>query len=281
MELTKQNITRAIIIGIIAILVIVLGTSFEPVPAGHEGFKFVQYGLNRGIDQNEAYGEGRHFIWPWNDLLVMSIQEKSRQYDQQVLDKNGLEVKIACSVNYHLRKGQGGWMYSEKGTSWEDNIVNTTTLGAIKDVAGKYDAEELYSTKRDVMEVEIKDIIEQRLNEYRVNVTFIEIADVDLPDIIRSAIEGKQEQDQKNQLAQKKELEQTYLANAKIETARGDSASSVIKAAGRAQAYKLENRELNSLILKKLAIEAWEKGGSQVPTYVGEGAQPIPFITSK
>jgi len=281
MELTKQNITRSIIIGIIAIFVIVLGTSFEPVPAGHEGFQFVQYGMSRGIDQNKAYSEGRHFIWPWNDLLVMSIQEQSRQFAQQVLDKNGLEVKIACSVNYHLQKGQGGWMYSEKGVSWEDNIVNTTTLGAIKDVAGKYDAEELYSTKRDVMEVEIKEILEKRLNEYRVNVTFIEIADVDLPDIIRTAIEGKQEQDQKNQLAQKTELEQTYLANAKIQTARGDSASAVIRAAGRAQAYKLESRELNNLILRKLAIEAWENGGSQVPTYVGEGAQPIPFITGK
>jgi len=281
MELTKQNITRSIIIGIIAIFAIVLGTSFEPVPAGHEGFQFVQYGMSRGIDQNKAYSEGRHFIWPWNDLLVMSIQEQSRQFAQQVLDKNGLEVKIACSVNYHLQKGQGGWMYSEKGVSWEDNIVNTTTLGAIKDVAGKYDAEELYSTKRDVMEVEIKEILEKRLNEYRVNVTFIEIADVDLPDIIRTAIEGKQEQDQKNQLAQKTELEQTYLANAKIQTARGDSASAVIRAAGRAQAYKLESRELNNLILRKLAIEAWEQGGSQVPTYVGEGAQPIPFITGK
>jgi len=281
MELTKQNITRSIIIGVIAIFVIVLGTSFEPVPAGHEGFQFVQYGMSRGIDQNKAYSEGRHFIWPWNDLLVMSIQEQSRQFAQQVLDKNGLEVKIACSVNYHLQKGQGGWMYSEKGVSWEDNIVNTTTLGAIKDVAGKYDAEELYSTKRDVMEVEIKEILEKRLNEYRVNVTFIEIADVDLPDIIRTAIEGKQEQDQKNQLAQKTELEQTYLANAKIQTARGDSASAVIRAAGRAQAYKLESRELNNLILRKLAIEAWEQGGSQVPTYVGEGAQPIPFITGK
>ena len=74
MELTKQNITRAIIVGIIAILVIVLGTSFEPVPAGHEGFKFVQYGLNRGIDQGEAFGEGRHFIWKPHREIIRSTQ---------------------------------------------------------------------------------------------------------------------------------------------------------------------------------------------------------------
>lgn len=264
---------------VISLLVVI--SSFEKVPAGHEGFEFIQYGGNKGINEDIAYGAGRHFIMPWNDLIVMSIQEKSRAFASEVLDKNGLEVRIDCSVNYHLQKGAGGWMYGEKGGSWEDNIVNTTALGAIKDVAGKYDAEELYSTQRDQMEVEIEELISTRLSTYRVNVTFIEIADVDLPDVIKKAIEGKQEQDQKNQLAQKKELEQTYLANAKIQTARGDSASQVIQAAGRAEAYRLETRQLNDNILRKLAIDAWRAGGSQVPKYVGEGTSPIPFLEEK
>jgi prohibitin 1 len=281
MDLKKISVLRATIIGLGVIVIIIIISSFEGVPAGSEGFKFVQYGMDKGIDQTYSYSEGRHFIEPWNDLVTMNIQEQSRQYESDVLEKNGLEVKIACSVNYQLQRGAGGWMYSSKGVNWEDKIVNTTALGAIKDVAGKYDAEELYSTKRDEMEVEIQEFITKRLLDYRVDVTFVEIADVDLPPIIKNAIEDKQEQDQKNQLAQKKELEQTYLANAKIETARGDSASAVIRAAGAAQSYKLETKELNNLILRKLAIEAWEKGGSQVPKYVGEGTKPIPFIEEK
>lgn len=281
MELTKEKIRLIVIVGIVLVIGFTLASSFESVPAGHEGFEFIQYGPNKGIDQEIAYGEGMTFIAPWNDMIVMSIQEQSRQYNQQVLDKNGLTVKIACSVNYHLQKGAGGWMYSQKGISWEDNIVNTTTLGAIKDIAGRYDAEELYSTRREEMEEGIRDLIHDRLTNYRVNLTFVEIADVDLPDVIKNAIEDKQEQDQKNQLAQKMQLEQEYLAKAKIETAKGDSASAVIQAAGRAQAYKLETRELNNLILRKLSIEAWEKGGSQVPTYVGDGAKPIPFLDGK
>jgi regulator of protease activity HflC (stomatin/prohibitin superfamily) len=113
-----------------------------------------------------------------------------------------------------------------------------------------------------------------------VNVTFIEIADVDLPEIIKKAIEDKQEQDQKNQLAQKKELEQTYLANAKIQTARGDSASVVIEAAGRAEAYRLESRDLTKSILRKLEIDAWREGGAQVPEYLSTDGKSLPFIMS-
>ena len=208
-NLSKSTITKGAIAGTILLIIIIIGSSFEGVPAGYEGFEFIQYGASKGINQDIAYGEGRHFILPWNDLVIMNIQETSRRYESEVLDRNGLEVKIVCSVNYQLQKGGGGWMYSSKGMGWEDNIVNTTAYGAIKDVAGKYDAEELYSTKREKMETEILENINRRLDEYRVNLTFSEIADVDLPAIIKTDIEGKQETDQKNQLDQKMELEQT------------------------------------------------------------------------
>jgi len=268
---------------IVAIILIILITSWQKTPGGNEGFQFIQFGSNKGIDQVTVYGEGRHLIFPWNDFITMSVQEKSMSFEQDVLDKNGLTVVINCAVNYQLQKGAGGWMYSEKGADgiWDNKIVDPTAKGAIKDVAGKYDAEELYSTKRDEMEVEIKDLIEARLNSYRVDVTFIEIADVDLPQIIKKAIEDKQEQDQKNQLAQKKELEQTYLANAKIQTARGDSASAVIQAAGRARAYELESRELNNAILRKLEIDAWREGGAKVPEYLSTNGKALPFIIQK
>jgi len=280
-SIIPKGILRKGLIGLSLLILLIVGvTSWQNVGAGQEGYQFVQYGPNKGIDQTTVYGEGKHFIMPWNDFIVMNVQEKSMPFTQEVLDKEGLSVTIKCSVNYQLRKGAGGWMNSEKGADkiWDANIVTPTAKGAIKDVAGKYDAEELYSTKRDQMEIEIKDLIEARLNDYRVDVTFIEISDVDLPTIIKKAIEGKQEQDQKNQLAQKKELEQTYLANAKIQTARGDSASVVIEAAGRAEAYRLESRDLTKSILRKLEIDAWREGGAQVPEYLSTNGKALPFI---
>ena len=269
---------KAVLAALLLIFVFIMATSWEGTDGGREGFVFIKFGSNKGIDQVNVYGEGRHFIWPWNDFLTMNVQEQSRPYVSEVLDKNGLPVTIECAVNYQLRKGAGGWMYSEKGVGWEDKIVDPTAKGAIKDVAGKYNAEELYSTKRDQMEVEIKAIIEERLDKYRVDVTFIEISDVDLPPVISKAIENKQEQDQKNQLAQKKELEQTYLANAKIQTARGDSASAVIEAAGRAEAYRMESRQLDARILRKLEIDAWKAGGSKMPQYLSTNGGALPFI---
>lgn len=274
---------RTAIIAILGIILFIFATSWENTDGGYEGFQFVKYGTNKGIDQNTVYGEGRHFIWPWNEFITMNVQEQSKTYQQAVLDKNGLTVKIECAVNYQLQKGAGGWMYSEKGgdTVWPSKIVDPTAKGAIKDVAGKYDAEELYSTMRAELEIEIQKFIEERLNDYRVVVTFIEISDVDLPPIIKNAIENKQEQEQKNQLAEKKEEEQRFLANAKIQTARGDSASAVIQAAGRAEAYRLETRDLTPAILRKLELDAWKAGGAQVPEYYSGDGKSMPFIINR
>lgn len=258
------------LIGLFALIVFIVGvTSFETVPVGHEGFEYVSYGSNKGLNQTTVFKEGKSWIAPWNDLLLISVQEQSRDYHSEVLDKDGLDVTVDCIVNYQLTRGVGGNILSEVGTTWEEKIVDKSTRGAIRDVAGKYTAEQLYSTKRDQMEVEIKDKIQSRLSLYDIVLVEIEISDVDLPETIQKAIINKMEQEQKNSLSEKLKTESFNKAQAKIETARGDSASAVINAAGKAEAYRLESRELNSKILRKLELDAWRAGGSQVPKVNG------------
>lgn len=267
--LSKGKIIAGLI-GLFALIVFIVGvTSFEAVPVGHEGYQYISYGGNKGLDQNTIYKEGKSWIAPWNDLILISVQEQSRDYHSEVLDKDGLDVTVDCIVNYQLTRGVGGNILSEVGHTWEEKIVDKSTRGAIRDVAGKYTAEQLYSAKRDQMEVEIKEKIQSRLSAYDIVLVEIEISDVDLPEPIQKAIVDKMEQEQKNSLSEKLKIESFNKAQAKIETARGDSASAVINAAGKAAAYRLESRELNDRILRKLELDAWRAGGSQVPTVMG------------
>lgn len=271
MNITKGKIIAGVL-GLFAfIFLIVLLTSWEKVPFGQEGYLYRSYGENKGLDRVNAYTEGRSFVAPWNDLVLVTVQEQSRDYHSEVLDKDGLDVTVDCIVNYQLSRGVGGIILSDVGANWEDKIVDKATKGAIRDVAGKYTAEQLYSTMRDKMEVEIKDKIQTRLEAYDIVLVEIEISDVDLPQKIRLAIENKMEQEQKNSLSEKLKIESFNKAQAKIEVARGDSSAAVIRAAGQAEAYKLLKREIDSKILKDKWIDAWKAGGSQVPKYSGDG----------
>ena len=267
--LSKGKVIGGLIGLFIMVLFIVGVTNFETVPVGHEGYLYAAYGQDKGLDQVFAYKEGKSWIAPWNDLILISVQEQSRDYHSEVMDKDGLDVTVDCIVNYQLTRGAGGHILSEVGNTWEEKIVDKATRGAIRDVSGKFTAEELYSTKRDAMEVQIKEKIQSRLSIYDIVLVEIEISDVDLPEPIRKAIVNKMEQEQKNSLSEKLKTESYNKAQAKIEIARGDSASNVINAAGKALAYKLESRELNDRILRKLELDAWKSGGSQVPNVMG------------
>lgn len=257
-SLTPKKIVLGLIGIAVFITLIALATSFEKVPFGQEGYEYVSYGSNKGLDQDKPYTEGRSWIAPWNDLILISVQEQARDYHSEVLDKDGLDVTVDCIVNFRLTRGVGGKILSDVGKNWVEVIVDKATRGAIRDVAGKYTAEQLYSTKRDQMEVEIKDKIQTRLELYDIVLVEIEISDVDLPKIIQEAITAKMKQEQDNQKAQKKEKEAEYLANAKVQTARGDSLADVIRAAGQAEAFKIKRRELTKELLQEQWIERWD-----------------------
>ena len=267
-RLTAKNIVLGIV-GLFALVTLItFAASFEEVPFGQEGYEYVSYGSNKGLNQVTPYSEGRSWIAPWNDLLLISVQEQSSDYHSEVLDKNGLDVTVDCIVNFQLQKGAGGRILSEVGINWVNIIVDKATRGAIRDVAGKYTAEELYSTKRDQMEVEIWEKIQPRLEVYNITLVDIQISDVDLPKPIRDAITSKMEQEQKNQKAEKMKAEAEYLAEAKVETARGDSLADVIRAAGTAEAFKIKRKELTKELLQEQWIKKWN---GQVPTVNGGG----------
>jgi regulator of protease activity HflC (stomatin/prohibitin superfamily) len=275
-RITFKKILFGFIALVALIFLMVLATSFETVPFGHEGYLFQSYGEEKGLHAEQPYFDGKTWVAPWNGIVLIKVQEQSRDYHSEVLDKDGLNVVVDCIVNYQItRGGAAGKILDDVGAGWQEVIVDKAARGAIRDVSGKYTAEELYSTKRDQMEVEIKDKIGTRLAEYNVELVEIEISDVDLPQIIQTAIEAKMEQEQKNQRAQKKEAENIFLANATVATARGDSLAAVIEAAGQAEAYRLLKKEINGTILKDKWIDAWRAGGSQVPKYSGGDGEVI------
>lgn len=212
------------------------------IDAGSEGFMFYKYG--DGVDTSQVYGEGFEWHSPWNDLIVYDMREKSKEYQSKVLDKNGLDVTIIASVNYRLVKGTSAKVHLKYGEGYEDILIDKVSRGAIKDVVGKYGAEELYSTKREALESEIELSIEQAFEGNFVSLSFVEVSDVDLPPAISKAIENKEKQEQANLLAAKKEQEQINLAKAKRAAADGEAYKIEKEATANAKAIRLKQEAL-------------------------------------
>jgi regulator of protease activity HflC (stomatin/prohibitin superfamily) len=136
-------------------------------------------------------------------------------------------------------------------------IIDDKSQGAIKDVIGKYTYEEVYSTKRNVLEGEMSNNLKKALAINFLNLEYVEIKDVDLPSNIAQEIVNKETQKQKNLTAKEKQKEEEYLANARIEKSRGDS-SLIVSARFKAEAIQLEATQI-AKSPQYIELKKWEK----------------------
>jgi len=262
------------VFGLIAIIVLFM--SWEDVDPGEEGFLYRPYG--GGVDTEVSYVEGTYFVAPWNDILNYNIRQQSRQYESQVMDKNGTDIGLVVAVNYHAEKGNASKLHLLHGTGYADSFIDKKVKGAIKDVIGRYTYIEVYSTKREALEQEIETILEADFEGNYMVLDFVEIADVNLPKNIATEITVKETQKQKNQTAELMEQEKTYLANAVIAEAKGDSAKVLIDATAEAEAIRVKQEQLRKSpqYIEYIKAEAWD---GKMPQVVSGGSGLIIDLT--
>ena len=149
----------------------------------------------------------------------------------------------------------------------------------IKDVIGRYTYVEAYSTKREILEQEIETILNDDFDENHIALDFVEIADIDLPQNIAIEITNKETQKQRNQTAKEMQKEQEYLANARIEEARGDS-SLVVSARFKAEAISLEAEQIskNPQYIELKKWEKWNGAGSPYGTGNVYGSNAVSIL---
>lgn len=260
-EFDTRKIGRYVGIGVAGlILVILFFMSWQDVKPGEEGFIHRQYG--GGVDTEVSYNEGTQFIAPWNKMITYNMRRQTENYKSTVMDKNATDITVDIAVNYSIQKGNSAKLHLRWGKGYK-TFVDDKAQGAIKDVIGKYTYEEVYSSKRKVLEGEIKDQLKDEFSKNFLDLGYVEIKDVDLPANIAQEIINKETQKQRNQTAKEKQKEEEYLANARIEKARGDS-SLVVSARFKAEAIQLEASQIsrNPAYIELKKWEKWDGVGS-------------------
>jgi len=265
MEELKIELKWIVLAGVGIVAGIIFFMSWQDVDPGEEGFIYRPYG--KGVETDISYNEGTQFIAPWNEMITYNVLVQSRNYDSQVMDKNGTDIGVVIAVNYHAVKGKTALLHLKHGKGYVETFIGKKAKGAIKDVIGRYTYVEAYSTKREILEQEIEAILMSDFDSNYVALDFVEIADINLPQNIAIEITNKETQKQRNQTAKEKQKEEEYLANARIEKARGDS-SLVVSARFKAEAISLEAEQIskNPQYIELKKWESWNGIGSPYGT---------------
>lgn len=253
---------------VIIAVIILFSKSTVTIGPGEGGVVFERFG--DGINTEKTYGEGFQIVAPWNEMIVRKVRQQSVSDEMNVLSVNGLEVKVSGTVWYEPEFSNLGLLIKTKGEDYERELLDPAINAAARSVVGRYTPEQLYSSKRDVIEQEILDEVQILLKDQYLVVKRVLVEDVKLPTTIRTAIETKLKQEQES-------LEYEFrLAKAKKEAERQK-----IDAEGKATANKILSASLTDKILQEKGIEATlqlAKSTNSKVVVIGSGKDGMPII---
>lgn len=235
---------KFIIIGVLFILGMLLGvTGCESIPKDHTGILNVSLFGQKGYQPEKVYTQGTYFVGWGRDFGYVKSVDTTKTYEASVLDKGGIKIDISVKVTSNVIKNEVGKLIVKYGTDGGHmDRLNATVGGAIKDVLGQYTYVEIYSTKRSAVENSIKERIMENIKGTHVEVSNIEIVDVDPDETVMATITALEKQNKTNELKEKQRIAAKYEADARIEKARGDS-SLIITAQYQARSMQIMKQE--------------------------------------
>ncbi len=264
----RKVLPIGIIIGIIILIIIFWSRMTVTINAGHAGVLFKTF--QGGIDTEHTYGEGFHFLAPWNEMIIYETRQQEIAEDMNVLSSNGLEIKADVSAWYRPEYDKLGLLHANIGKDYLRRVVIPALRSSARSVIGRYTPEQIYSTKRDAIQDEIYEEAKQILDEKYVDLTQILIRSIVLPSTIKAAIEGKLKQEQES-------LEYEF----KLQKAQKEAQRQIIDAEGKAEANRILNASLTNNILREKGISATIKLAESNNTkivVIGGGEDGMPLI---
>ncbi|MDO4943785.1 MAG: SPFH domain-containing protein [Ruminococcus sp.] len=249
------KLVAAIIIVILAIIVIV--SSVAIVPAGCTGVV-----TTFGKVSENAYNEGLHFKIPFaQEVITISNKIQVYEADADAVSKDLQSVSSKIAVNYRIMNDYSASIYKNIGSDYQSVVLMPTVQESMKSVCAKYTAEQLITMRAQVGD-EIKTELENRVEEYGIQIEKFNIVNFEFSEEFNAAIEAKQVAEQ-NLLKTKTEQEQAIvIANAEAEkkviAAEAEATSIKTKADAQAEANKTLTASLTDELIKYQTIDKWD-----------------------
>lgn len=248
------------------LLVYLSPSIFRFVESGQAAVRWRRFG--GGTDIQRVYLEGFHAIPPWDKWFVYNMRMQQVEYLFSTISSNGLKIGVGLSVRYRPKIEFLGLLHKEVGPEYEQTIILPEVQALIREVFGQYTPEELYTTKRYLLQNSLNGALGQ-IGERYISLDDLLIKSITLPETIEDAIEAKLTE------------EQRYLAmQFRLSREEQEARRKIIEAVGVNEFQKLISQSLTTRLLQYKSIEAaleLAKAGNSKLVIFGAG-KDVPII---
>lgn len=259
-----------IIIAVASVLLVLIFSSrmFYIIQPGERGVIFRPF--TSGLDKENIYLPGFQIVAPWNDFSIYDVKELKAEETMDVLDKSGLKLIIDVSVRFNPIYKKIGSLHEIFGKNYINQLVIPEVRSSVRQVAGRYTAEEIYSTKRSEVEQTVIAETNKILGENFIDMRALLIRSISLPVQIQQAIENKLTQEQ-----------EALAYQFRLDREKSEAERRRIAAEGESRANQIINSSLTNSLLRMRGIEATvelAKSPNTKVVVVGSGSDGLPLI---
>lgn len=252
------------IFGVIAVFVLILVFgSVYVIDPGYRGVKVMF-----GKVEPQSYVNGVGFKAPFvAKIIPIDVRTQKMTDSTSTYTSDVQTASLKYTFTYNLNPNNVYQLYETTGMDYEAKKIIPVLADVIKNVIGKWQAQDLVSN-RDKARLEIVKNLNKNLGgKYFQNISF-QLIDIDYSQKFEGAIEDKVIAEQKAQEAVNNTRRVTEEANQQVITAKAEAEAMEIKAAALAKNKGLTEYE---------AIQKWD---GKLPQYMFGGSVPmvnIPF----
>ncbi len=194
-KIYRKHYLKLVVLTLITLFVVVLLAKkiFIIILPGERG---VLFRIFTGTDISRTYDEGLNIIFPLNRMIRYSVRIQQRRENITILSRDGLPITIEYSLRFRPKIDLLPILHKEIGSDYFEKVVLPEFNGAIRDVMSNYRPDELYAMHRDVVQREVVNIVLKKISEKYINVDDFLLLNIELPPMVRQAIERKLSQEQ-------------------------------------------------------------------------------------
>jgi regulator of protease activity HflC (stomatin/prohibitin superfamily) len=187
---------RTLLLAALAAMPFMEGCRCPVVQSGHRGIVFKSMS---GGTSKEVLGEGLHVMPVWNSVIPYDTRVHEMKEQLTVISSNGLTMVVDASIRYRPKEDELFELQTRIGQDYDQKLIGPVVRSEARKVFGRYQPEEIYSTRREEIERQIYEEVLKALAGKHVVVEAVLVRDVSLPETIKTAIADKLAEEQRSQ----------------------------------------------------------------------------------